>query len=186
MRVISLTPKGLERFAVAMPLWERAQARTDELLSLEDLRNVARKVRKAVRAAASGTSEQGLLQASSFCRTFSAHSFLGKRPPSSVAAIRPLVRRHPPRFVASSRASEPGAPILASASIPRGHGSPDTCICICTLRMPRAPGSASASNRYVRTNSMDEGRFEPRVEHATGYPSMRAGRAMPEAVRALS
>ena len=52
VRVISLTPKGLERFAVAMPLWERAQARADELLSLDDLRSVARKVRKAARAAA--------------------------------------------------------------------------------------------------------------------------------------
>ena len=52
VRVISLTAKGLARFAVAMPLWERAQARADELLSLDDLRSVARKVRKAARAAA--------------------------------------------------------------------------------------------------------------------------------------
>jgi len=52
VRVISLTAKGLARFAVAMPLWERAQARADELLSLDDLRNVARKVRRAARAAA--------------------------------------------------------------------------------------------------------------------------------------
>ena len=52
VRVITLTPKGLERFAVAMPLWERAQARADELLSLEELRGVARKVRKAARAVA--------------------------------------------------------------------------------------------------------------------------------------
>lgn len=51
VRVISLTAKGLARFAVAMPLWERAQARADELLSLDDLRSVARKVRKAARAA---------------------------------------------------------------------------------------------------------------------------------------
>jgi DNA-binding MarR family transcriptional regulator len=52
VRVISLTTKGLARFAVAMPLWERAQARADELLSLDELRSVARKVRKAARAAA--------------------------------------------------------------------------------------------------------------------------------------
>jgi len=51
VRVISLTPKGLERFAVAMPLWDRAQARADELLSLEELRSVARKVRKTARTA---------------------------------------------------------------------------------------------------------------------------------------
>ena len=51
VRVISLTAKGLARFAVAMPLWERAQARADELLSLDELRSVARKVRKAARAA---------------------------------------------------------------------------------------------------------------------------------------
>ena len=52
VRVIALTAKGLERFAVAMPLWERAQSRADELLSLDELRSVARKVRKAARAAA--------------------------------------------------------------------------------------------------------------------------------------
>jgi DNA-binding MarR family transcriptional regulator len=52
VRAISLTPKGLERFAVAMPLWERAQTRADELLSLEELKSVARKVRKAARATA--------------------------------------------------------------------------------------------------------------------------------------
>jgi len=52
VRVISLTPKGVERFAVAMPLWDRAQARADALLSLEDLRSVARKVRKTARATA--------------------------------------------------------------------------------------------------------------------------------------
>ena len=52
VRVIALTAKGLESFAVAMPLWERAQSRADELLSLEELRSVARKVRKAARAAA--------------------------------------------------------------------------------------------------------------------------------------
>ena len=52
VRVISTTAKGLARFAVAMPLWERAQARADELLSLEELRGVARKVRKAARAVA--------------------------------------------------------------------------------------------------------------------------------------
>ena len=52
VRVISTTAKGLARFAVAMPLWERAQARADELLSLDELRSVARKVRKAARAAA--------------------------------------------------------------------------------------------------------------------------------------
>ena len=52
VRVITLTAKGLERFAVAMPLWERAQNRADELLSLDELRNVARKVRKAARAVA--------------------------------------------------------------------------------------------------------------------------------------
>jgi DNA-binding MarR family transcriptional regulator len=49
VRVISLTAKGLARFAVAMPLWERAQSRADELLSLDELRSVARKVRKAAR-----------------------------------------------------------------------------------------------------------------------------------------
>ena len=52
VRVITLTAKGLERFAVAMPMWERAQSRADELLSLDDLRSVARKVRKAARAVA--------------------------------------------------------------------------------------------------------------------------------------
>ena len=52
VRVISLTPKGVERFAVAMPLWDRAQTRADALLSLEDLRSVARKVRKTARATA--------------------------------------------------------------------------------------------------------------------------------------
>ena len=50
VRVIALTAKGLARFALAMPLWERAQARADELLSLDGLRSVARKVRKAARA----------------------------------------------------------------------------------------------------------------------------------------
>jgi len=52
VRVIATTAKGLARFAVAMPLWERAQARADALLSLDELRTVARKVRKAARAAA--------------------------------------------------------------------------------------------------------------------------------------
>ena len=52
VRVITLTPKGLERFAVAMPFWDRAQARADALLSLDELRGVARKVRKAARATA--------------------------------------------------------------------------------------------------------------------------------------
>jgi len=52
VRVISLTPAGLGRFAAAMPLWERAQARAGEWLSLDDLRGVARKVRKAARAPA--------------------------------------------------------------------------------------------------------------------------------------
>jgi DNA-binding MarR family transcriptional regulator len=51
VRVISLTGAGRERFAAAMPLWDRAQQRAGEWLSLEDLRGVARKVRKAARAA---------------------------------------------------------------------------------------------------------------------------------------
>ena len=45
VRVISLTPAGLGRFAAAMPLWERAQARAGEWLSLDDLRGVASRQR---------------------------------------------------------------------------------------------------------------------------------------------
>jgi DNA-binding MarR family transcriptional regulator len=51
VKVVSLTPSGQRRFDQAMPYWERAQARVAALLPLEQVRRIARDVRKGVRAA---------------------------------------------------------------------------------------------------------------------------------------
>ncbi|MGH8714438.1 MAG: MarR family winged helix-turn-helix transcriptional regulator [Casimicrobiaceae bacterium] len=50
VRVLRLTARGRRRFAEAMPLWEVAQQRASELLPLEQVRSLARRVRRAARA----------------------------------------------------------------------------------------------------------------------------------------
>ena len=52
VKVVSLTPSGRQRFRDAMPLWESAQKSAAALLPLADVRALARRVRKAARAAA--------------------------------------------------------------------------------------------------------------------------------------
>jgi DNA-binding MarR family transcriptional regulator len=49
VRIISLNNAGWIRFRDAMPLWEAAQVRASKLLSLDDVRNLARRVGKASR-----------------------------------------------------------------------------------------------------------------------------------------
>jgi DNA-binding MarR family transcriptional regulator len=50
VRVLRLTALGRQRFADAMPLWEVAQQRARELLPLDQVRSLARRVRRAARA----------------------------------------------------------------------------------------------------------------------------------------
>jgi DNA-binding MarR family transcriptional regulator len=52
VRILSLTAAGRARFAAAMPLWENAQRRAGDWLPLAGIAGIARKVRKAARAAA--------------------------------------------------------------------------------------------------------------------------------------
>jgi DNA-binding MarR family transcriptional regulator len=52
VKMISLTAAGRRRFVLAMPLWDVAQKRADELLPLDDVRSMARRVRKLVRVSA--------------------------------------------------------------------------------------------------------------------------------------
>jgi DNA-binding MarR family transcriptional regulator len=51
IRVVALTPTGRERFQAAIPYWEDAQRRAAALLSLDEVRTLARRVRHAARAA---------------------------------------------------------------------------------------------------------------------------------------
>jgi DNA-binding MarR family transcriptional regulator len=50
VKLLRLTAAGRKRFAVAMPLWDLAQRRAAELLPLDDVRGMARRVRKSPRA----------------------------------------------------------------------------------------------------------------------------------------
>ena len=50
VKFVALTPSGRQRFAAAMPLWECAQTRAGNLLSLDQLRRIARDVRNSARA----------------------------------------------------------------------------------------------------------------------------------------
>jgi DNA-binding MarR family transcriptional regulator len=52
VRIVSLTAAGRARFAAAMPLWENAQRRAADLLPLEGIAGLARKLRRAARPAA--------------------------------------------------------------------------------------------------------------------------------------
>jgi DNA-binding MarR family transcriptional regulator len=54
-KILRLTPLGRARFAGALPLWEIAQERARELLPLEDVRRIAKRVRRAARASGLGT-----------------------------------------------------------------------------------------------------------------------------------
>jgi DNA-binding MarR family transcriptional regulator len=51
VKVIRLTAAGRARFRAAMPLWETAQQRASEMLSLDVVRQLGRRVRGARRAA---------------------------------------------------------------------------------------------------------------------------------------
>ena len=46
VKIVALTPSGRQRFAAAMPYWERAQVRAAALLPLDEIRRIARGVRK--------------------------------------------------------------------------------------------------------------------------------------------
>lgn len=50
VRIVRLTAAGRARFRAAMPLWEAAQRRTSGFLSLDDVRSLARRVRRSQRA----------------------------------------------------------------------------------------------------------------------------------------
>jgi DNA-binding MarR family transcriptional regulator len=50
VRILRLTARGKRRFAEAMPLWEIAQQRAGELLPLDQVRSLARRVRRAAQA----------------------------------------------------------------------------------------------------------------------------------------
>lgn len=52
VKLVSLTATGRERFQAAMPYWEEAQRRASELFPLEQVRTLARTVRRRARAAA--------------------------------------------------------------------------------------------------------------------------------------
>ena len=52
VKVVRLTAAGRARFRAAMPLWEAAQRRASEILSLDEVRRLGRRVRGARRAAA--------------------------------------------------------------------------------------------------------------------------------------
>lgn len=52
VKVLRLTAAGRERFAAAMPLWERAQARAAELMPLDAVAALGRQVRRALRGGA--------------------------------------------------------------------------------------------------------------------------------------
>jgi len=49
VKMLRLTAAGRRRFALAMPLWDLAQQRAGKLLALDDVRGMARRVRKSVR-----------------------------------------------------------------------------------------------------------------------------------------
>lgn len=53
LRILRLTAEGRRRFAAAMPYWELAQQRAGELVPLDGIRALARRVRRAARQAAS-------------------------------------------------------------------------------------------------------------------------------------
>ena len=52
VKIVSLSETGRRRFAAAMPYWEEAQRRAAKLFSLDDVRNLARTVRRHVRQSA--------------------------------------------------------------------------------------------------------------------------------------
>jgi DNA-binding MarR family transcriptional regulator len=51
VKMVSLTPSGRRRFEEAMPFWETAQTRVAALLPLDQVRRLARDVRRSARAA---------------------------------------------------------------------------------------------------------------------------------------
>lgn len=59
-KLLSLTALGRARFAGALPLWEIAQQRARDLLPLEDVRRLAKRVRRAARARGLGTAAEVL------------------------------------------------------------------------------------------------------------------------------
>jgi DNA-binding MarR family transcriptional regulator len=52
VKIVSLSETGRQRFEAAMPYWEEAQRRAGELLPLEQVRTIARSVRRRARAPA--------------------------------------------------------------------------------------------------------------------------------------
>jgi DNA-binding MarR family transcriptional regulator len=54
VKLVSLTETGRARFQAAMPYWEQAQRRASELLPLDQVRTLARSVRRRARAAEPG------------------------------------------------------------------------------------------------------------------------------------
>ena len=50
VKIVSLSDTGRQRFEAAMPYWEEAQRRASELLPLEQVRTMARTVRRKARA----------------------------------------------------------------------------------------------------------------------------------------
>jgi DNA-binding MarR family transcriptional regulator len=54
-KILRLTALGRARFAGALPFWEVAQQRARELLPLDDVRRLAKQVRRAARANGLGT-----------------------------------------------------------------------------------------------------------------------------------
>jgi DNA-binding MarR family transcriptional regulator len=52
VKVITLSETGRQRFAAAMPFWEEAQKRANDLFSLAELRDLARAVRRQSRQSA--------------------------------------------------------------------------------------------------------------------------------------
>jgi DNA-binding MarR family transcriptional regulator len=52
VKIVSLSEIGRQRFEAAMPYWEEAQRRAGELLPLEQVRTIARSVRRRARAPA--------------------------------------------------------------------------------------------------------------------------------------
>jgi DNA-binding MarR family transcriptional regulator len=52
VKVVSLSPTGRQRFAAAMPYWDEAQRRANDLFSLAEVRALARAVRRQSRQSA--------------------------------------------------------------------------------------------------------------------------------------
>lgn len=50
VKFVALTPTGRQRFQAAMPYWEKAQRRASALFPLDEVRTLARQVRRATQA----------------------------------------------------------------------------------------------------------------------------------------